>query len=136
MIVERNTEQQTFETNMVFVDEQKGKANKTLKTLKAEQEDVDNPCIMDYIRLKHEVADAEKQVHDWRRKIELLVMEKQRARAMLKNVAGLTANAAVSGNGAGMGMSLGATPTHGSNAQRSRSGVIPAASASHTRPRV
>ena len=47
----------------------------------------DNPCIMDYIRLKHDVSELEKHVTDWKRKIEILNMERQRTRQVLKSVA-------------------------------------------------
>lgn len=29
----------------------------------------DNPSIMDYLKLKHEVAEIEKQLADWKRKV-------------------------------------------------------------------
>jgi len=32
----------------------------------------DNPSIMDYISLKHDITELEKQASDWRRKLELL----------------------------------------------------------------
>ena len=56
----------------------------------------DNPSVMDYIRLKAEVVDLEKQASEWRRKIELLLMERQRTRAMLKSVAGMTGGGGMS----------------------------------------
>ena len=51
----------------------------------------DNPCIMDYIQLKHSVAELEKHASDWKRKIDLLQMEKQRTRQVLKGVASMAA---------------------------------------------
>lgn len=43
---------------------------------------------MDYIKLKHEVTELEKQLTDWKRKIDILTMEKTRKRTLLKSVAG------------------------------------------------
>ncbi len=48
----------------------------------------DTPTIMDYIKLKHEVTELEKQLTDWKRKIDILTMEKTRKRTLLKSVAG------------------------------------------------
>lgn len=50
----------------------------------------DTPTIMDYIKLKHEVTELEKQLVDWRRKIDILTMEKTRKRTLLKSVASTT----------------------------------------------
>lgn len=41
----------------------RSQADRTVRRLKAEQDDIDNPSIMDYIRLKHDVSELEKQVH-------------------------------------------------------------------------
>ncbi len=54
----------------------------------------DNPSIMDYIRLKHDLLELEKQAVDWRRKIEILQMERNRTRQLLKSVTGMTTAAA------------------------------------------
>jgi hypothetical protein len=46
----------------------------------------DNPCIMDYIQLKHTVMELDKHANDWKRKIELLQMEHKRTRQVLKSL--------------------------------------------------
>ena len=46
---------------------------------------------MDYIQLKHSVTELEKHASDWKRKIDLLQMEKQRTRQVLKGVASMAA---------------------------------------------
>jgi hypothetical protein len=51
----------------------------------------DTPTVMDYITLKHEVGELEKQLTDWRRKIDILTMERSRKRSLLKSVASTTA---------------------------------------------
>ena len=38
------------------------------------------------MKLKHEVVELEKQVADWRRKIDILVMERNRTRQLLKSL--------------------------------------------------
>jgi hypothetical protein len=38
-------------------------------TLKKQQEDPELPCVMDYIKLKAQVADLEKKSVDWERKV-------------------------------------------------------------------
>ena len=49
---------------------------------------------MDYIQLKHSVTELEKHASDWKRKIELLQMEKQRTRQVLKSVASMASTSA------------------------------------------
>ena len=51
-----------FDTDMVSVEDEKLRADRTVRQLKQEQDGLDNPTTMDYIKLKHEVADLEKQV--------------------------------------------------------------------------
>lgn len=58
----------------------------------------DNPCIMDYIRLKHDVSELEKHFADWKRKIEILAMERQRTRQVLKSVATIQGPAGTTGS--------------------------------------
>lgn len=53
---------------------------------------------MDYIQLKHSVAELEKHASDWKRKIDLLQMEKQRTRQVLKSVASMVAPAGATGS--------------------------------------
>lgn len=47
----------------------------------------DNPGILDYIRLKHEVVELQKQLSDWKRKVDIAGMERTRTRSLLRNVA-------------------------------------------------
>ena len=58
--------------------------------------DRDNPGIMDYIQLKHSVTELEKHASDWKRKIDLLQMEKQRTRQVLKSVASMKTTSSMS----------------------------------------
>lgn len=46
----------------------------------------ENPSIMDYIKLKHDVAELDKQAADWKRKIDIANMERNRTRALLKSL--------------------------------------------------
>ncbi len=46
---------------------------------------------MDYIKLKHDVTELEKHLGDWRRKIEILTMERAQTTKVLKSVAGMGA---------------------------------------------
>jgi len=99
MITERKAELAKFDNDLVSVGEEKTKADRTVRRLKAEQEDIDNPTIMDYIRLKHDVLELEKQATDWSRKIDILQMEKKRTTQMLKSIAAMTGAAGPAGQG-------------------------------------
>lgn len=90
MIAERKAELAKFDSDLLSVTDERGNAERTVRRLKAEQEDIDNPSIMDYINLKHEVSELEKQQADWKRKIDILVMEKNRTRSLLKSVTHMT----------------------------------------------
>lgn len=46
----------------------------------------DNPGILDYIKLKHEVVELQKQLSDWRRKVDIASMERTRTRTLLRSV--------------------------------------------------
>lgn len=72
-----------------------------------EQEDIDNPSIMDYIKLKHEVTEMEKHCSDWKRKIVILSMEQKRTRQVLKSLG-------VSGRELAGGLSFKSTKSTGS----------------------
>jgi hypothetical protein len=39
----------------------------------------EQPTILEYIKVKHEVAELSKQAADWRRKIDIATMEQHRA---------------------------------------------------------
>ncbi|GFR48486.1 hypothetical protein Agub_g10382, partial [Astrephomene gubernaculifera] len=86
-IGERKGDLARFDAEYSSVLDEKGRGERTVRRLKLEQEDIDTPTIMDYIRLKHEVSELEKQLTDWRRKIDILTMEKTRKRTLLKSVA-------------------------------------------------
>lgn len=90
MIVERKADLQRFEGDLVAVSDEKVHAERNMRQLKAEQDDIDNPSIMDYIHLRHDVVELEKQAADWRRKIDILNMERNRTRKLLKNLTGVT----------------------------------------------
>ncbi len=86
LIAERKAELARFDTDLLAVVDEKSHADRTLRQLKAEQDDMcaacswlqllccsslllhpamphrDNPTIIDYIRLKHQVSEQEKQV--------------------------------------------------------------------------
>ncbi len=47
---------------------------------------------MDYIKVKHEVAEAEKHVADWKRKVEIAELEASRTSHMLKQVNSIRAS--------------------------------------------
>ncbi|PNW70375.1 hypothetical protein CHLRE_17g717150v5 [Chlamydomonas reinhardtii] len=96
-IAERKQDLARFDADFGNVLDEKGRGERTLRRLKLEQEDIDTPTIMDYIKLKHEVTELEKQLVDWRRKIDILTMEKTRKRTLLKSVASTT-----QGGGAGL----------------------------------
>ncbi|GAX79378.1 hypothetical protein CEUSTIGMA_g6820.t1 [Chlamydomonas eustigma] len=85
-IMVRKDELARFDVDVVAVSEERTTAEKTARRLKDEQEDIDNPCIMDYIQLKHTVMELDKHAHDWKRKIELLQMEHKRTRQVLKSL--------------------------------------------------
>eukprot|EP00878_Enallax_costatus_P047184 GHUV01057614.1.p1 GENE.GHUV01057614.1~~GHUV01057614.1.p1 ORF type:complete len:345 (+),score=115.87 GHUV01057614.1:287-1321(+) len=44
----------------------------TYRKLQAQQKEADQPQIMDYIKLKHHVAELQKELGDWQRKLEVL----------------------------------------------------------------
>lgn len=92
LLKDKASEQSRFDNDLSSVGVAKVTVEKTVRRLQAEQEDFDQPQIMDYIRVKHEVAELEKQVIDWQRKIEIMEMEKTRTRALLRTVTGLTNN--------------------------------------------
>ena len=56
---------------------------------------------MDYIQLKHSVVELEKHAGDWKRKIDLLQMERQRTRQVLKSVVSMAASTTGGGGGGG-----------------------------------
>ncbi|KAG2493509.1 hypothetical protein HYH03_008325 [Edaphochlamys debaryana] len=89
-IAERKQDLARFDSEFSSVLDEKGRGERTVRRLKLEQEDIDTPTIMDYIRLKHEVGELEKQLGDWRRKVEIATMEKTRRRTLLKSVASTT----------------------------------------------
>ncbi|KAG2449892.1 hypothetical protein HYH02_005414 [Chlamydomonas schloesseri] len=89
-IAERKQDLARFDADFGNVLDEKGRGERTLRRLKLEQEDIDTPTIMDYIKLKHEVSELEKQLVDWRRKLDILTMEKTRKRTLLKSVASTT----------------------------------------------
>ncbi|EFJ49167.1 hypothetical protein VOLCADRAFT_104371 [Volvox carteri f. nagariensis] len=89
-ILERKQDLARFDAEYTSVLDEKGRGERTVRRLKLEQEDIDTPTIMDYIKLKHEVSELEKQLTDWRRKIDILTMEKSRKRTLLKTVATTT----------------------------------------------
>mmetsp|Transcript_10190 Transcript_10190/g.25401 ORF Transcript_10190/g.25401 Transcript_10190/m.25401 type:complete len:383 (-) Transcript_10190:297-1445(-) len=86
MIEERTHELAKFESGLGAVGDEKTSAERTVRRLKAEQDDIDNPSIMDYIKLKHDVAELEKQAADWKRKIDIANMERNRTRTLLKSL--------------------------------------------------
>ncbi|GLI64940.1 hypothetical protein VaNZ11_008341 [Volvox africanus] len=104
-IQERKQDLARFDSEYTSVLDEKGRGERTVRRLKLEQEDIDTPTIMDYIKLKHEVSELEKQLTDWRRKIDILTMEKSRKRTLLKTVATtqlpIPQRATPSGGGAG-----------------------------------
>ncbi|MEW5300060.1 MAG: hypothetical protein WDW36_003019 [Sanguina aurantia] len=85
-IAERKTELQCFDSDMTAVADERTGAERTVRRLKLEQEDIDSPSIMGYIKLKHEVMELEKQATDWKRKMDILLMERARTRSLLKSV--------------------------------------------------
>eukprot|EP00955_Chlamydomonas_euryale_P092817 364743-Chlamydomonas_euryale.AAC.16 len=85
-IAERRGELSKFDTDLVHVSDERTHAERTTRRLKVEQEDIDNPSIMDYIKMKHEVAEMEKHCADWKRKIDILAMEQKRTRQVLKSM--------------------------------------------------
>mmetsp|Transcript_17568 Transcript_17568/g.30149 ORF Transcript_17568/g.30149 Transcript_17568/m.30149 type:complete len:351 (-) Transcript_17568:663-1715(-) len=89
MIDSSKAELARFDTDLVAVSDEKTYADRTLRQLKAEQDDIDNPTIIDYIRLKHEVSEQAKQAADWARKLDLLHMERNRTRSLLKGLTGI-----------------------------------------------
>lgn len=96
LLKDRSAELARFDGDLSNVTVVKGQVERSVRRMQAEQEDFDQPQIMDYIRVKHEVAELEKQVTDWQRKIEIMEMEKTRTRNLLRTVTGLT-NTANSG---------------------------------------
>ncbi|KAJ9514524.1 hypothetical protein QJQ45_016262 [Haematococcus lacustris] len=92
LIEERKADLATFDNELLAVVEQQGSADRSVRQLKAEQDDIDKPSIMDYIKLKHDVGELEKQAAEWRRKIEIQVMERNRTRQLLKSVTTMAAS--------------------------------------------
>lgn len=87
-IGERKAELAKFESDLQAVGGEKSTAEKTVRRLKDEQDSIDNPNIMDYIRLKHEVSELDKTLSDWQRKTEILTMEKARTKGALTRLMG------------------------------------------------
>mmetsp|Transcript_24892 Transcript_24892/g.81496 ORF Transcript_24892/g.81496 Transcript_24892/m.81496 type:complete len:330 (-) Transcript_24892:1166-2155(-) len=68
---ERTEQVAKFELDIARVEEEKLAAEKTNKALRAEQDDSDKPQVLEYIKLKAEVAELERKAADWERKLEL-----------------------------------------------------------------
>ncbi|KXZ50957.1 hypothetical protein GPECTOR_14g201 [Gonium pectorale] len=130
-IAERKADLSRFENEFSAALDEKGRGERTVRRLKLEQEDIDTPTIMDYIKLKHTVCELEKQLTDWRRKIEIMTLEKTRKRSLLKTVAATPSGGATGGLGAhgggGSGGSHG-TPVHGSGGAHGGGGSAQGAS--------
>ncbi|KAG1678903.1 hypothetical protein FOA52_003572 [Chlamydomonas sp. UWO 241] len=97
-IGDRKGELSKFAGDLVNVADERMQSERTTRRLKLEQDEIDNPSIMDYIRLKHEVTEMEKHCGDWQRKIDILGMEQKRTRQVLR-----TMGAAPSASLGGMG---------------------------------
>lgn len=79
----------------------------------------DNPCILDYIKIKHDVAELEKQAADWRRKIDILNMERNRTRQLLRSITGATGALGAGTGTGGAGTSVAGTSSGALQSARS-----------------
>jgi len=84
-----------------YTRKQVGAAAKTLKALQAEQADVEQPQVLEYIKAKHGVAELEHAAGEWRRKIELAELELSQTATMVRRVAGSGSASGLSPNSRG-----------------------------------
>mmetsp|Transcript_37783 Transcript_37783/g.70930 ORF Transcript_37783/g.70930 Transcript_37783/m.70930 type:complete len:364 (+) Transcript_37783:299-1390(+) len=68
---ERKEQLSLFQENLSRVTDERAHAQKQNRILKHEQEDTEQPQVIDYIKLKADVAELEKKEQDWQRKIEI-----------------------------------------------------------------
>lgn len=92
---ERKEQLANFDDGLQRVTDEKVSAEKQNKILRHEQEDTEQPQVLDYIKLKAEVAEMEKKAGDWERKLEIAEMEHKR----LKKTSRLMAMGAIGGSG-------------------------------------
>ena len=84
-----------------YTRKQVGAAVKTLKALQAEQADVEQPQVLEYIKSKHAVAELQHTAGEWRRKIELAELELSQTTAMVRRIAGPGSASGLSPNSRG-----------------------------------
>lgn len=98
---DRQLQLANFQENINRVLDERASAQKQNKLLKAEQEDTEQPQVIDYIRLKSDVGEFEKKAVDWERKIEIaenvMIKMKKTLRRTGSGVSGYTGQS-------GMGM--------------------------------
>ncbi|GMH44755.1 hypothetical protein BSKO_12707 [Bryopsis sp. KO-2023] len=82
-ITEKEKQLSKFEEDYSRSSGQQRKAENTFGRLKFQQEDVEQPQIRDYLRVKAEVTELEHKAIDWRRKIEIAEMENTRLHRVL-----------------------------------------------------
>jgi hypothetical protein len=68
---ERRDQLGNFQENLARVTEERMQAQKMNRALKHEQEDTEQPQVLDYMKLKNEVLELQKKEEDWLRKIEI-----------------------------------------------------------------
>jgi len=68
---ERREQLANFQENLARVTEERMQAQKMNRALKHEQEDTEQPQVLDYMKLKNEVLELQKKEEDWLRKIEI-----------------------------------------------------------------
>jgi len=81
---ERKDQLVNFAEGIGRVTDERVQAEKQNKILRHEQEDTEQPQVLDYIKLKADVADLEKKSIDWERKVEIAELEVKRLRKQLK----------------------------------------------------
>lgn len=113
-IAEREMERRKFDGAYKSTEAQAATMGRTFKKLQMQHQDVDQPQIMEYLKLKQEVSELSKQCSDWHRKIEIASLEEQRTGRILRQMMEIQANVAAAGGGglfgAGGGGSKSATP--------------------------
>uniref|UniRef100_A0A7S0UUC6 Cilia- and flagella-associated protein 263 n=1 Tax=Polytomella parva TaxID=51329 RepID=A0A7S0UUC6_9CHLO len=70
-IAERQADLSRFGAEHERVEEQLKRSEVAVRKLRAEQDDIDNPSIVEYIKLKHDVMELEKQLVDLKRKVSI-----------------------------------------------------------------
>eukprot|EP00892_Ulva_mutabilis_P008330 jgi/Ulvmu1/586/UM001_0594.1 len=83
---ERLAQQSSFESDYKTASEERDKTEQIVRRMRLEQQDTDQPKILDYIKIKHEVMECEAKKGDLQRKLDIAESDAQRTARILKTI--------------------------------------------------